>query len=148
VVEVVTTNVSGIFSAEIQLAYPNGLAIVAFVEAGPLLLDSGDESVACAEALAAYGVDCFVTDDFENGTVDLSISRTPQTPGTVDAPAEGAVLARLTFLQLLPTDGQGPVDFPFGKLQDDGGGSGSPVILLDAQDEGAFAGGQMITRTQ
>jgi hypothetical protein len=150
VIEVVAANVSGIFTAELQLTYPNSLAIVVLAEAGPLLLESGDASVACAQALSQYGVDCLVTDDFGNGTVDLAISRTAtQTPGTVDAPAEGAVLARLTFLQLLPTDGQGTVGFPFGKLQDDGeGGTTAPVILLDAQDAGSFAGGQMVTRTQ
>lgn len=150
-IELVATDLDAIHSAEIQVAYPNGLTILLLAEAGPLLLGSGDASVACGLALSEYGVDCFVTDDFENGTVDLSISRTPATPGTVNALADGAVLATLTFLQLTTLPGaQGPFDFYYGKLLDDGnGGTGSPGTIIDVNvDPSTFVGGQIIIQQQ
>ena len=146
-IELVATDIADIHSAEIQVAYANGLAILILVEAGPLLLGSGDESVACGLALSEYDVDCFVTDNFENGTVDLSISRTPQSPGTVDAPADGAVLAKLTFLQITTLPGaNGSFSFNYGKLLDDGnGGQTSPGTIIDVNaDPSTFVGGQMI----
>jgi hypothetical protein len=146
-IELVATDLEQIHSAEIQLLYPNSLAFLQLLEVGPLLLGTDGVGVDCGRALAEYGVDCVLTDDFENGTIDLSISRTPQSPGTVDAPAEGAVLVKLTFLQLTTLTGaQGPFEFNFGKLLDDGnGGQTSPNAIIDVRvDPSTFVGGQLV----
>jgi len=150
-VELVATDIEGIHAAEIQVGYPSGLAILLLAEVGPLLLESGDESVACGLALSEYGVDCFLTDDFGNGTVDLSITRTQLPPDSVDAPPEGAVLATLTFLQITTLPGaQGPFEFIYGKLLDDGnGGATNPGTIIDVNvDSSTFVGGQMIIQQQ
>ena len=146
-VELVATDISQIRSAEIQVAYPNGLAILILAEVGPLLLGTDGESVACGLALSEYGVFCKLGDDFEDGTVELDLSLTSDINWTVDAPAEGAVLAVLTFLQLTTLPGaQGPFEFNYGKLLDDGNeGESSPSIIIDVNvDPSTFVGGQII----
>ena len=146
-IELVATDINQIRSAEIKVSYPNGPAILILAQVGPLLLGTDGESVGCGLALSEYGVYCELTDDFENGTVDLALSLTSQTNWTVDAPAEGAVLAVLTFLQLttLP-DAQGPFEFNYGKLLDDGNeGQNNPSTIIDVNvDPSTFVGGQMI----
>jgi hypothetical protein len=149
-VELVATDIQGIRSAEINVSYPNGLTFLLLAEVGELLLGIDGESVACGLALSEYGVFCEVGDDFENGVVELDLSLTSQEEGewTVDAPAgEGAVLARLTFRQITTLPGaQGPFDFNYGKLLDDGNeGTTAPVAIIDVNvDSSTFVGGQMI----
>jgi len=142
-IELVATDLNDIFGAEIGVSYATSVAAIFLAEVGPLLTESDGVSVACGSSLAEYGVDCFVTQDFVQGTVDLEISRTPQTPGTVSAPSEGAVLATLTFSQLTFLSGaNGPLEFRFGKLLTD---DMPPENVIDlATDPAAFVGGTLI----
>jgi hypothetical protein len=152
VLDLVATDIEGIYSAEVTVEYATAVAAIFMFEVGPLLLtDEGDGSPAsCGSSMADYGVACQATGDFASGSVDISISRIVTTWGTntADAGPEGAVLGTLTFSQLtLLAGANGPVSFPFGKLLN---AEMEPQNILDVNDpaNGTFLGGQFVIVTQ
>jgi hypothetical protein len=154
-VELVATDIDNIRSAEINFSYPFALTAPILAEVGPLLLGEDDTFVACDDpVLSDYDVFCKFTEFGEETEVDtreLDISLTSRTNWTVDAPPEGAVLARLTFQQLTTLSGaNGPFAFNFGKLLDDGNeGQNTPTAIIDLSvDPSAFVGGQMVIQGQ
>lgn len=149
VLDLVATDIADIFSAEVTVEYATSVAGIFMFEVGPLLTGADVGTfVGCASSESDYAVSCQATGDFEQGTVDISLSRTNPVwnSETAVAGTEGSILARLTFSQLSILAGaNGPFGYRYGKLLN---AAMPPQNIIDingpAITNGTFLGGQLV----